>query len=245
MTERVIKVALLVMVVLAATPMRSWNALAEPDIRLTKIAELKEEYTKRVNSATTAEAQGEYEAIIERLGIAEQLIVLENNGQAHTDEAQALLAQMLEGVPTEAENTIDADASTQSKKKYTYTTYTTTSQTMSNCHTQNTDFGKATGSVTAYTDSSYLVTTSVYPSYISDGTVGQCENTSFDKTVVVYNLVIDPKKACIHEVTSSSTGTMGKKCDKFGMGSLLFIAANAFYDDEAFQIPNAFTFLVI
>lgn len=243
MIIRTIKWGLCTMAIFTVTPLMLWDALAEPDIRLTKIAELKEEYTERLKYATTPEERGEYKAIVERLGIAKQLIILENNGQASTDEAQILLSQMLKDVPTEPENTTDTDASAQAKIKYTHNTYTTTSQTRSNCHTQGTDFGKATGSVTAYSDWSYLVTTSVYPSYISDGPVGQCENTSFSKTIVVYNLVIDPEKVCIHTITSSSTGTMGSTCDEFGMGSLLFITSNAFYNGEVFTLPNAFTFL--
>lgn len=200
---------------------------------------------EKINSATDNKVRSEYKAVVERLDIAERLIVLEKNGQVDTDEVQTLLAQMLEGVPTEAESTTGANASAQAKQGYTYSTYTTTSQTLPNCDTQGTDFGKATGSVTGYIGWSYLATTSVYPSYISDGMVGQCENTSFSKTVVVYSLVIDPEKACIHEITSSSTGSMGLSCDEFGMNSLIFISANAFYDGEAFKIPNAFTFVLI
>ena len=245
MTKITIKVALLVITILAATPIMSWNASADQDIRLTKIAELKEEYTERANSATNADEQSGYKVILERLGIAERLIVLENNGQANTEEAQMLLTQMLKDVPINAENTINAETTTQAKKNSTHSTYTTSSQTRSNCSTQGTDFGKATGSVTAYAGSSYLVTTSVYPSYVSDGTVGQCEDTSFSETIVVYSLVINPKKVCIHEITTSSTSTLGAECDKFGMYSLLLITSNAFYDDDAFKIPNAFTFLII
>ena len=245
MVDKIIKVALLVTVIFSTTSLMSQNTLAESDARLIKIAELKEEYMEKTNSATDSEVRSEYEVVVERLDIAERLIVLENDGQSDTDEAQALLAQMLEDVPTEAENAIGATASAYAKHGHVYITYTTTSQTRANCHTQGTDFGKATGSVTGYIDWSYLVTTSVYPSYISDGTVGQCENTSFSKTVVVYNLVIDPGKVCIHQITSSSTGSMGKECDEFGIGSLIFISANAFYDHEEFKIPNAFTFVII
>ena len=193
-------------------------------------------------ATTNAEARGEYGAVIERLDTAERLIILENDGRADTDEASALLAKLLEDVPTEGKNTIDAEAYTQG---HTYDTYTTTSQTRFNCHTQGTDFGKVTGSVTGYVGWSYLVSTSAYPAYISDGTVGQCENTSFSRTTVTYNLVTDPESVCIHYITSSPTGTVGGTCDEFGIGSLILIVANATYDDTVFKLPNAFTFVLV
>ncbi|MDE0526173.1 MAG: hypothetical protein OXI27_06220 [Thaumarchaeota archaeon] len=242
--RRTTKIALLAMAVAATAPMMtSWNAEAEYDERLAKVAELKQEYAELKNSATTQEERNAHDAVLERLGVAERLIILENNGQTDTAEARALMAQMAVGMPTEAD---EDDATTQNsvKTKYVYRTYETTSQSRSNCYTQGTDFGKSSGSITAYATSSYLVTTSAYPSYISDGTVGQCENTSFDETVVTYNLVIDPAAVCI-EYVYDPRGTVGMDCDEFGMFSLIYITSNAFYDGEAFKIPNAFTFVVV
>ena len=64
MIGRSTRAVLPAMAILATAPMISWNAVAGPDIRLAKIAELREEYVELINATTNAQAGTEYRNVI-------------------------------------------------------------------------------------------------------------------------------------------------------------------------------------
>lgn len=232
------------LIALLMVPLASGSTFADPteDPRLEKIGELEDKYEKLKKATRSADKQQEYSDVLERLDLSKRWIILDNNGQGTSDEANAIAEELMESLPNEKNYVESTDADNLPRA---FVTYQTTSQTRQNCHIQGTDFGSVSGSIYSSYTWSYLVAHSNYPSAIYDGNIITCSGTDFDETVVTYSKVIDPRDNCVQRVTVSSTGTVGSYCSDLTTGTLVLITANAFYDGQWFALPNAITFALI
>ena len=218
------------------------DANEETDPRRDKIDELQEEYEAKRDAARDSDERQEYEDVLERLSLSKKLIILENAGEGSSNEARGLLAELLAHMPDTGE-AVDTTATEQSSARG-YNCYATTVQERDNCYEAGDDTGQVTGSITSYTNWSYLVATSHYSDEVYDGNIETCTSTDHDDTVVTFNHIVHPLLTCILTIESHD-GTKCGSCGMFGTNSIILVTANAYYDGDAFKIPNAYTFVIV
>lgn len=199
----------------------------EADDRVEKLQSLRSEIANDKEAYTKAQ---HYDAdlAIKRFDLAIAFVELENQGKGNSEEAQKIMSQLLEtqsGIkyPNVIRNDNHEIGQIHPVGSYTYDTYSTNTVTRADCANQGTDYGSASGSITGYASSAYLVGTLSYPSNISDGSYPNCTNTNWSDHDMTYVLVGNPFVGCAQPFFTSSTDTEGGTCNNLQWGDAVLV----------------------
>ena len=218
--------------------------------RLEKLAELKANIQYGISASIISE-HIDVDLAIKRIELAENFVTLENQGQADTIEAQYIMRQLQQTqTGIEYPNVIRDEnpqlVQTLRGSNYTYDTYSTNSVSRDNCSSQGTDYGSASGSITGYSSSAYLVGSLSYPSLISNGIVGSCTNTNWSDSDMTYVLLVNPFVGCAQPNFTSSTDLEGGTCNYLKYGDIVLVTVSkSKYSSTNFSSSNPATIVVL
>ena len=246
MTTKTIKTVLFASLIAAMIlPFNGLNvATAEKiDERLVKLEELKAQI-QNDKDAFSEKTHYSADLAIKRVDLAIQFVILENQGKSDSEEAQNIANELQKtqaGIeyPNVIRNNDHQIGQIHPVGSYTYDTYTTNSVTRWNCYTQGTDYAHASGSITGYSSSAYLVGTLSYPTLISTGSVGNCTNTNWSDSDMTYVLLSNPFVGCAQPYFTSSTDTEGGICNNLKWGDIVVVTvAKSKYGSTNFSSTN-------
>jgi len=199
------------------------------DVRVAKLAQLKAEI-QRDKDAFTNEQHYEADLAIKRIELAEKLVKLENAGNGNSQAAYNVMKDLQDTQSGITYPNVERNENHQigqlHKVSWSFDEYDTNSVTRADCANQGTDYGSASGTITGYTSSAYLVGTLSYPSQISDGTVGNCTNTSWSDHDMTYVLLTNPFVGCAQPSFTSSTDEEGGTCYNLSMGDVVVVTVS-------------------
>lgn len=161
--------------------------------------------------------------------------------RGNVEKARDLAAQITADFPSDDEYT----AATQNPdgmigKNYHYVQYTGSIEKHWDCRDDSDLLGNVEGSLTGYSSSLYIVSDMDYPDEITDGPMGlNCTTPDWERSKAKYTETLDLSSNCVIESFSSAGDTEGLYCNELSAGSLVWVQAQAWYDDDIIFSPWA------
>lgn len=189
---------------------RATNNEQSEDPRLEKLAELERHYTaERSDNGKPSEELEAINVALDRIQLARDFVILENSGQADSIEAQEKIQQLAayqEGIKYKRA------ASTDNHLQWSYDTYETSTVTRDRCFSPQDDEGSASGTITGYSSSAYLVGTLSYPDDITTGSGLNCTYKDWESAAMSFVRVDNPLLGCIMDEFTSEADTESGLC---------------------------------